>query len=288
MAEKAFRIFPQGIAASFDPIMTGIPLIDGDPTELSAAQNAPAADPESWLSRINFHSEFDYLAVDNANIGFISHGTITAGTNTGQGIVNSNFEYNLSFIDYAIYTHNLGYEPLALVSVNGNNQLVCPGFPAQLPVSANGSARFICPWVDTTNLYIREYQAKGSVDLASTYILYSWVIFERQPNASGDKVFAVDKDTGKVSMGFDRWQSTKRYLQVVAGGSPFGLAKGRTMDLKNGAYRFVLADGTTYDPITSDLKTAVAGTSEVSYIYGSSMEYNGSFTGAGSVQVQIP
>lgn len=289
MTERTFRQFPQGVVASFDPIVTGNPDIDGDPIELSSAQNAPAADPESWLSRINFHSEFDYLAVANAGTITLSHTAIGAGTNTGDGVVDSNFEYDTSsFTDWVLCAHGLGYAPVALVALTGKNAYINPGYPIQMPVTSNGAVRFGCPWVDNTNLYLREYRAKGSSGLAAIDITYNWLIFEQQPDASGDKVFEVQKDTGNVNMGFNRWQSTKRYLQIVYGGTPFSLSRGRTMDAKNGAYRIVAADGTTFDPIASTQKTAIKASSEASAIYGPTMQYNGSFAGNIAAQVQAP
>jgi hypothetical protein len=89
-------------------------------------------------------------------------------------------------------------------------------------------------------------------------------------------------------MAFERFDSSRRYLQVVPGGSPLGLSLGRTIDLNNGAPRAVRPDGTTFDPVPATLTTRIQGNYQPAPAYGASLAYGGSYAGPETVQVQAP
>lgn len=282
MTEIAFRAFPQGAVAIFETM----PNDGSDVTLLSAPCNEPAAIPESHLDKIRFHSEFDYLSVALDQSVTINHTSIAAASNTTGVEVNSNYDVDGTTVDWELATHNLGYDPLVKVAVG--SVILDPGHVIQMPGSATGAARHASVWVDSTKVYLREFRTRGSSSLGGTSITYRVLVFADQPDASGTKLMDQNPTTGRFAMGFDRFASDRRYVQVVPGGSPFAMCFGRTIDAKNGAPRSVAADGTVYEPVTSAIKQGIKASSEASVTYGPAMNYTGTFTGSTAVQIQAP
>jgi hypothetical protein len=96
-------------------------------------------------------------------------------------------------------------------------------------------------------------------------------------------------------MGLGKFHSDAPYLQVVPGGSPFGLFNDRSIDLHNGAPKAWRPDGTTFAPVPANLKSWLpfnpygGGASPGGEPFGASMAYNGSYAGpASALQVQAP
>ena len=72
---KAFRAFHQGVVAIFTEASGG-----GEPTDMTALRNRPAADPANWLPNLFFHSSLDMLQVSSDDLVSIAHGAISAAT----------------------------------------------------------------------------------------------------------------------------------------------------------------------------------------------------------------
>lgn len=283
---KTFRLFPNGIAAIFDEADGG-----GEITDITSLRNRPANDPESWLANIYFHSALNHMEVSSDDTVSVSHALIDAATGPGGEIpLNSNYDADGTTVDWDVKTHSLGYEPLVLVAVGSN--LLMPGYPVQVPGTTNGSARFVSAYVTTTKVFLREFRVRGSATLAAQSIDYRIVVFRNMRAQSGNVLFDFDPDTGGVSMAKGTFDNSRKYLQVVPGGTPLGLALGRTMDGKNGAYRIIRPDATTFDPVPNTVKQGIYATggtfSSDTLVYGSAMNYDGTYTGGGSVQVQAP
>lgn len=276
-----------GVFAIYDEAPGG-----GDMNDIHALRNRPALDPDTWFANVHFHSDMDFLEVLSDTTITINHAAITAATITsGSTAENGSFDVDATPIDWELNTHSLGIIPYVLVAKD--QDFLTPGYPVQSPVSTNGSMRFVCPYVDTNKVYLREYQYKGSVNLSAISVTYRIVVFKDPPAPSGDKLRDWNASTGILKLARNKFDSSKRYLQIVAGGTPFGLAVGRTMQARNGAVRIVAPDGTFYDPIPNTIKTAVtAGSGQFSndtpYFFGNSMEYNGTFSAVNYVEVQAP
>jgi len=281
-----------------DPLTNNIGLYDepvpggssADFEDPNSACNAPLNDPEGGLASLYWHILLDNMAVALEVTTPVTHAAVTTGGAGPGGTVlgSGQFDYTGPIVDWEIATHGLGYEPIVYVAV-GNN-LITPGYIVQLASGITGGARFVSVWSDSTKAYLREYSSRGSAGLPSTTISYDVLVMKRQPAAEGNippQLIDLDPVTGIVKMGDGRWKSTERYLQVVPGGSPYGLAMGRTMDANNGAVRFVSPDGTTLDPVPAVLKTAYA-TNKFGAVYGATINYQGSFTGDPVILVQAP
>lgn len=275
---EAFLVFPEtGLTAWFIEAPGG-----GDRWSIDALRNRPAKTPADWLSSVRFHSDLDYMEISHFDTTNINHAAVPAASAPG-GDVAANIVYGMgtSTADHLLLTHNLGYEPFALVAF-GTNTLT-PGLPVQ--ADANGGGRYVTVYCTSTEVRLHEFGSSGSVNLAAVSNEYTVMVFRNPPEPSGNVLFKVG-GAGEVSMGRGTFNSSRQYLQVSPGGSPFGLALGVTVDVKNGAPRFVRPDGTFYDPVPDDFRlrmfeSPVAG-------FGSPASYNGSYSGASVIQVQVP
>lgn len=258
----------------------------GAANDPNAARNAPLNNPAAHLDKIYFHSDFDYMEVSHGpTVVSVSHSAVSIGSAPPGQL--ARFGYASAAADRLLLTHSLGYVPLAMVIYDDN---VCwPGMPVQS--DAGGGARFVTAYCTSSEVRLYEFASVGSSDLASVSRDYTVIVFKAPPAPSGNVLLDFDPGTGAVTMGMGKFDSSRRYLQVVAGGSPFGFALGRTIDLDNGAPRAVRPDGTTFNPVPSGLQLGLSRSgmgTDYGYSYGSSMAYAGSFSGPSSVQVQAP
>lgn len=254
-----------------------------DPT---AARNAPLLSPASHLGNLKFHSDLDHFEVAFSGSASIVHAAISAiSVPAGQNLA---FEWNAASDDQLLFTHSLGYVPFVLVVVGSN--ILWPGMPVQ---AVTGGARYASAYADTTTVRIATTAAIGATAMPSQATTYSYLVFKDPPAAFGNVLFDFDPGTGIVSMGLGKFSSDRAYLQVVPGGSPFGFAMGRSIDLNNGAPRAWKPDGTTVDAVPTGLKSfllmqsydgATIGTPPV----GNDMSYGGAYGGPTAIQVQAP
>ena len=266
------------------------PVATGDFDDPNSSRNDPLNDPEGNLASVYWHILMDNLEVAFDDVVSVSHGAIGSGTDDlGSGAAtNSVYDIDATTVDHDVLTHGLGYEPLAFAAIG--DDILTPGYPVQYPGTTNGSARYVCLYVTSTKVFLREFRSRGSAGLAAINLDYRIIVFKRPParDASG---ILIDNSDG-VMLGEGRFHASRRYLQVVPGGSPLGLALGRTMDGNNGAPRFVSADGTIFDPVPTSVKMGIVATggefASDSIVYGDPMTYQGTFAGDGAVLVQVP
>lgn len=281
------------IAFMTDPVTGRVALYDeapggGDFDNPNSMRNRPLNDPKNWLSHIYFHSDFNYLeVVQGPTVVTVNHPSVAAIPAPPGATVNSGWASSVA--DHALLTHGLGYPPIVFVA-QGNN-IIWPGMPVQ--VDGIGGMRCATVYVTNTQVRLFETAAVGNSALVATNINYTVIVIKDPPAPSGSILFDFEPITGIVRMGREKFNSLRRYMQVVSGGTPFGISYGgRTIDLKNGAPRSVRPDGTAFDPILSALAIAIAriGLNGTNWgtTFGGSMAYNGSYTGPGSIQVQAP
>lgn len=261
----------------------------GDFDDPNSMRNRPLNDPVAWFDLLYFHSDFNYMEVSSGPLSVtVNHPSVsTFSPPAGATIA---FGWGSGVADHALAAHGLGYAPLALVAL-GNN-ILWPGMPVQ--VQGDGGQRFATIYSDATHVRLHEFSSVGVSALAAASLNYTVLIFRNPPPPSGDILFDFDPATGAVQMGLGKFNSLRRYLQVVAGGTPFGIAYGgRTIDVANGAPRAFRPDGSFFEPVPSALQIGLSridlrGTN-YGTVYGGSMAYNGSFAGPpGSIQVQAP
>src|SRR5690606_11531388 len=94
---------------------------------------------------------------------------------------------------------------------------------------------------------------------------YQVIVF-RQPVADSAYLVDFEPSTGRVIMGLGKFDSSLKALrQAGDDDSPFDIALGPTIDIKNGAMRSVLPDGTVF----------------------TETNYDGSFSGSPSLQCTV-
>lgn len=293
MAKWAFMTDPDtGNIGLYDEPAPAV--TDADYEDPNSAPNAPLNDPEGNLAHLYWHILLDNMEVAFDQVVTVNHSAIAAGTSAaGQVGQSAAFDYDATTVDHDAYTHGLGYEPFVLVAIG--NDLLTPGYPVQIPVSTNGAARYVTPYVTASKVFLHEFRSRGLAGLDAVSIDYRLLGFRQQRAAEGNdppQLIDFDPATGLLKLGDGRWASDRRYLQVVPGGTPFGLAYGRTLDLDNGAFRLARADGTTYDPIPNTVKTGVYASggsfATDTLVYGNPITYGGAWSPAEILDVQAP
>lgn len=252
----------------------------------NSARNAPLNNPASNLPFLYFHSDFNYLEVVATPSVTVNHAAIPAAAVPAGATIN--FGWASAVADRLLYTHGFGYPPKVL-AVLGNNTL-WPGVPVQ---TGSGATRFASIYVTNFEVRMVEFAAASPVALPAINLTYDLLVMSDPPSPSGSIMMDFNESTGIVQMGRGKFRSDRRYLQVVPGGSPFGIAfGGKTIDLNNGALRAFRADGTAFEPVPAALQLGLAQydlfNNYYGISYGASMGYGGAATAPGIIQVQAP
>ena len=290
----SFKMFAShGIVALYDEAPGG-----GDPEDINSLRNRPALNPAAWLDHVYFHSALDNMEVASETVVSINHasagGATTGGVSGSSGVGGgssqnaANLKYKATSAEHVLVTHGLGYVPDVMVLMDGD---LVTGAPVQ--TQPDGRGRYCTVYADTNVVGLREWTSVSNLALPAITLDYRVIVMRRQPAASGNKIAEFNPDTGELSLARNRFRSKRRYLQVVPGGSPFGIPYGKTLELRNGAPRFVNPDGTYLEPVPASLQarwrcTYSNGSSVYTGAYGASMAYNGTFDGPEQILVQAP
>lgn len=234
----------------------------GDPEDPNSTRNAPLNDPVAHLSKVRFHSDFDYYQVHSDTSGIVVNHALVATASTlvasqppitrvGQ-IVQTNIN---------LLAHGLPYIPAYMI-VSGPSLI---GQSSIIQATSDGLRR-VSPWANSTHIGLFDVGISGANNLPAMNRTYRVIVY-RQPVADGDYMADIDPPNGVLNLGYGKWRGDLKQLRqaVLADASPFDVPLGRTSDIRNGTSRTVLADGTTY---TSPL-------------------YDGSFTGSPSIQCSV-
>lgn len=262
MGDIAARGFPaDGVFAIFEE-----PNTTGARTDIDAARNAPAKFPADNLDKVRFHVDFDYyqVALGPTDVT-VSHASVASASTdidlpSGYTTIIRSGQIVATSID--LVTHSLGYIPAYMVISGG--EIIAPGTVIQTQTSPT-RIRTVTPYATTTKIRLYDVGISGSSSLSSLSKDYTVLVF-RAPIEDSDQLMSFDPDTGRVILGLGKFDSSLKMLrQAGAGDSAFDISLGRTIDIRNGRARTVLATGTT---------TTEAG-------------YSGSFTGSGSIQCAV-
>lgn len=249
----------------------------GNPDDPNSVRNAPLNNPAQHLDKIYFHSDFLYGEVALSGSITIGHPAIAAGSTAGA---NANVVFGGAPATHVLANHNLGIVPMAMVSLGSN--VITPGYPIY---AGSNSWRFVTAYCTASQLLLHE-NALRSGAAGGQSVTYDYLIFRDEPQAVSTHLIDWNTSTEVVKMGLGKFDSSKRYLQVVAGGTPYFFPMGRTGDLSNGAMRIVDAVGNVFDPVLSGLAYRIIPPSSSSF--GASMSYNGAFAGGPVIQVKAP
>ncbi|UYN98351.1 MAG: hypothetical protein KIT02_10270 [Devosia sp.] len=252
-----------------------------------ASRNAPFINPAAHLDKIKYHSDLDYMEVSHGPTNVtISHASVAAGSGPGGEVgLNGVLQFPATVTNHDLLTHGLGYVPDFMVIYDGD--VIYPGRPVQ--VLSDGRTRKVAANATSSVIRLREWAVRTSNSMAAASRTYTVIVF-REPRApSGIVLRHWDPVTGILTLARGRFRSDRRYLQVVPGGTPFGFAKGRTIDWDNGTIRYVDPDGSVFEIVPASFAMKVRMSSEPNDApYGPSMAYAGSFAGSSSVLVKVP
>lgn len=217
----------------------------------------------------------------------VSHPVIPAGTAGGGSTVglNGSRVYGSFVQTHVLHTHGLGYVPDFFIIEGGN--AVHPGYPIQFNAS-DGRARCVAAYATTTQIILREFGIQTSNALDAINVTYTLLILRAPPAASGNILMDFNPTTGVTTLGRGKFSSDRRYLQIVAGGTPYNIPLDRTVDLNNGAPRSAIA-GTIRDIVPSNFRIGFGfeGRNDPRQ-FGPAGTYNGSYTGPPTIQVKAP
>jgi hypothetical protein len=250
--------------------------------DLNAPRNAPLRNPTAYLANIYFHSALDNMEVHSDTTVSVNHAGVGAGSDTTFVTFANQVYWNSYVFARAIVWHGLGYVPDYFVAQGSN--VLWPGMPVQS--HGDGRGRYVTAYADENYIYLHEWVSASSTALSAVSLNYRVLIFKAPPAPVGNVLFDADGNTGRVLMGRGRFDSFRQYLQVVPGGTPFGIFYGKSIDVKNGAPCFARPDGTTFKPVSTDMRGRIRPPNDSSP--GASMGYDGSFVGSEAIPVQAP
>jgi hypothetical protein len=235
----------------------------GDPENPNSTRNAPLNSPLAHLSKIRFHSAFDYYQVHSDTAGIVVNHALVATASTvvatspsitrvGQVVQTS----------HNLLAHGLPYVPAYMI-VGPTGGLI--GQSSLIQASSDG-ARRVSPFANSTYIGLLDVGTSGASNLAAVSMTYRVVVF-KQPVTTDAYMADIDLDAGILSLGYGKWRGDLKQLRqsVLADASPFDVPLGPTSHIRGGASRTVLADGTTF----------------------SSPGYTGSFAGSASIQCSV-
>jgi len=265
-----------GIVALYEEAPGG-----GDFRDIDAPRNRPARDPANWLANIYFHSDLDNLEVESDTTVTINHAPVAAGSGPGGSVtVNGTVQYGGATATHLLISHGLGYKPHVLVLVGDN--VLFAGTPIQ--TDADKRMRSVSPYVTTSEVRLHEWTVRTSNVLGAVSKDYRVIVFRQPPAPSGNKLRDFQPGAGIFQLAFGRFDVDRRYLQVVPGGTPWGLSSGRSIDLKRGGVRLVNPDGSIWDTVPTTFFARISPPGNG----GGVLYYDGSFAGSSPILVQAP
>lgn len=263
-----------GVVGLFDEADGG-----GDWRDIDAPRNAPLKSPHLHMDKVHYHSLLNYLEVAFDTLVTVNHGSIAGIGAPPAADLSAVFGWGGVSDDHLLLTHGLGVIP-PFFRVAVGSVMINSGHPTQ--IDTGGRVRYVSAYATTTEIRLWETASRTSATLASASIDYRVLVCRPPPAPASDALIEV---IGGVTMfSGRRWRSDRRYLQVVAGGTPFALLQGRGGDIHNGALRIALASGSTLDPVPATTVRILPGTGA----YGPSLAYGGSFAVPDIIAVQAP
>lgn len=228
----------------------------------NSVRNAPLNNPNAHISKIRFHSDWDYYQVHSMTLGIpITHASVAGASVLVASHPNITRYGQVVRTDINLLAHGLGYAPAYMIVSGGC--LIGPSSILQVGASGN---RFISPYSTTSHVCLYDVGSSSNVALPALAKDYDVIVF-RAPVEDSPYLFDYNKAADELIMGYGKFRGSLKALRstLVGDASPFDIPTGRTVDIKNGYGRTVLADGTVYD---------MPG-------------YTGSFAGSTSVQCTV-
>lgn len=204
---------------------------------------APYDDPLANWDLVRFHSDFQYLnnAIEVSGIS-VNHSLVAgvsgsgyAPPSAGGGSTGPIASGQVVVSNKTVYTHSLGYVPWFQLRFAG--RVVSPGTVVQ---QATSQIRFVAPYATSSIIGLVDIGISSSADLAAQTSSYDLTIFRETAEIPGDPLAHLRVDGNPITIGYGRVTSEQRPLRrAVSGDTSFFIPYGRSMDIRNGAVRFI-------------------------------------------------
>lgn len=215
--------------------------VSGDPL-------APFHDPGDHLDKVLFHSDLDFY---RRHMGptevTVSLPAVAGSTRQFTASPRLNILGQVSISDISVLTHSLGYVPNYDIIWNGGSLI--DGDLVQEIADAGGSrGRYLSHWADETDIYISSRGISSDSSLPSMSFTCTVVVY-KLGQAAGNVVFDFSTATGRLTLGKGMFDSDEVLLraQGQAGDSPYDIALGQSIDIRNGRSRVARPNGTVSD-----------------------------------------
>lgn len=199
----------------------------------------PAAfdDPLGNVGAVYFHSSLAHMRIvydQTRTINFPYRSVGAANANPSILYRHTNFP-----------AHNLGQRPNAVLRI-ANRQV-----PTLSPVGGVGGdrLRFLALEVTTSQFIIQEIVCSRGTYVPADSIQLRIVAYEVAPPGAGSTRLAeFDAPSGRLRLGYGKFDTDLRYLRVVEqGATDFWMTRGRTADSRYGAIRLASPNGSVTD-----------------------------------------
>lgn len=188
-----------------------------------AIDDAPFTAPLSNLSRVEFHSDLDYLAIASIQTGTLSLPS-RSGTTAGT------YRHNL-------FAHGLGYQPLVmghLVNFEGYNTPLLGTTPIRTPIdrvlpATQADIRTVQLGADSTYVYLHEYMLLVSTSLTYPAVDLDWRIMVTTRNMDSStgndntvsSPYALFINASRVIIGQGKFDTDRSHIKkTTSGGFP--------------------------------------------------------------------
>lgn len=188
-----------------------------------AIDDAPFTAPLSNLSRVEFHSDLDYLAIASIQTGTLSLPS-RSGTTAGT------YRHNL-------FAHGLGYQPLVmghLVNFEGYNTPLLGTTPIRTPIdrvlpATQADIRTVQLGADSTYVYLHEYMLLVSTSLTYPAVDIDWrvmVTTRNMDSSTGNdntvsSPYALFINASRVIIGQGKFDTDRSHIKkATSGGFP--------------------------------------------------------------------
>lgn len=204
---------------------------------VSGDKFAPYKDPIANIDLIRFHSDLNYYGVVAKDLAKVIGHAAVAGLTTDVGSTGTIVVGQQAVSEYVLINHNLGYVPLYMVALDG--QMIPQGLPIQ---QEGGGARFVSSYATASAIVLRDVGFSSASTLPAQNRTYSVLVFRSPAADPGLPMFHLAP--GAAIFGRGKFQLTQNHLrQVGVGESPFAIAQGPTMAIRNGGMGARLASG---------------------------------------------
>jgi hypothetical protein len=205
----------------------------------------PYKNPMAHVSRILFHSDFDYYGA----VAWTMSRTISHPRVNGASYAVSEYEpASTRFFGrqqertHLLLTHNLGYAPRYFVAYDG--EMIPHGTPIQ--TQSGGRCRFVSAYATETQIRLKEIGISSDADLLDTSRTYQVIAFRDSVADLALPLLRLKPDD--VVMGQGKFRTRWPHLRNVGSGdTPFAVALDRTAAYGNGGIRVRTPEGGTVD-----------------------------------------